>query len=154
MGPAGSGGPSGEAEQGRRGFVLGSPGKGSWLDMLLSRMAAGNERAISWRKPGTRVTEITIDRVFIGSCTNGRIEDLRSAAAIARHGRAVVPAMVVPGSSSVKRQACVFVVACARGGWPMSPKRSGRIQSRASARHANLRDPGSRRLDVVRVGKA
>ena len=54
---------------------------------------------------GTRVTDIVIDQVFIGSCTNGRIEDLRKAAAIARHGRAVVPVMVVPGSAAVKRQA-------------------------------------------------
>ena len=55
--------------------------------------------------PGTRVTDITIDQVFIGSCTNGRIEDLRAAAAIARRGKAVVPAVVVPGSSAVKEQA-------------------------------------------------
>jgi 3-isopropylmalate/(R)-2-methylmalate dehydratase large subunit len=56
-------------------------------------------------KPGTRLTDIAIDRVFIGSCTNGRIEDLRAAAQVARHGRAVVPALVVPGSAAVKRQA-------------------------------------------------
>jgi 3-isopropylmalate/(R)-2-methylmalate dehydratase large subunit len=55
--------------------------------------------------PGTPITDIVIDQVFIGSCTNGRIEDLRAAAAIARHGRAVVPVVVVPGSMSVKRQA-------------------------------------------------
>ena len=56
-------------------------------------------------KPGTRLTDIVIDRVFIGSCTNGRIEDLRAAAQVARRGRAVVPALVVPGSAAVKRQA-------------------------------------------------
>ena len=56
-------------------------------------------------KPGTRLSEVPIGRVFIGSCTNGRIEDLRAAAQIARLGRAVVPAFVVPGSRSVKRQA-------------------------------------------------
>ena len=56
-------------------------------------------------KPGTRLSEVRIDSVFIGSCTNGRIEDLRAAADIARRGRAIVPSFVVPGSRSVKRQA-------------------------------------------------
>ncbi|HLJ19991.1 MAG TPA: 3-isopropylmalate dehydratase large subunit, partial [Stellaceae bacterium] len=58
-------------------------------------------------KPGTRLAEIPVQRVFIGSCTNGRIEDLRAAAAIAK-GRKVakgVNAMVVPGSGLVKHQA-------------------------------------------------
>ena len=55
--------------------------------------------------PGMRVTDIAIDQVFIGSCTNGRLEDLRAAAAVARNGRAIVPAIVVPGSQEVKRQA-------------------------------------------------
>ena len=57
--------------------------------------------------PGQRMTDIAIDVVFIGSCTNGRIEDLRAAAAVAR-GRKVssgVRALVVPGSGLVKRQA-------------------------------------------------
>jgi len=56
---------------------------------------------------GTRMTDVDIDRVFIGSCTNARIEDLRAAAAVAR-GHAVsenVHAMVVPGSGQVKLQA-------------------------------------------------
>ena len=58
-------------------------------------------------KPGLRLTDIRIDKVFIGSCTNSRIEDLRAAAAIAR-GRQVadnVYAMVVPGSGLIKEQA-------------------------------------------------
>ena len=58
-------------------------------------------------KAGTRLEDVSIDRVFIGSCTNSRIEDLRAAARIAR-GRKVsthVRAMVVPGSQAVKDQA-------------------------------------------------
>jgi 3-isopropylmalate/(R)-2-methylmalate dehydratase large subunit len=55
--------------------------------------------------PGTPLRDVAIDRVFIGSCTNSRIEDLRAAAQVARRGKAVVPAWVVPGSGTVKRQA-------------------------------------------------
>lgn len=70
---------------------------------------AAVERALKYMdlKPGQKLTDITIDRVFIGSCTNGRIEDLRAAAEVAR-GRKVaqgVSAMVVPGSGMVKEQA-------------------------------------------------
>lgn len=54
---------------------------------------------------GTRLTDIPVDMVFIGSCTNGRIEDLRAAAAVLAGQRARVPGLVVPGSETVKRQA-------------------------------------------------
>jgi len=58
-------------------------------------------------EPGVKIRDIKLDRVFIGSCTNGRIEDLREAAAVVK-GRKVVEtigAMVVPGSTLVKKQA-------------------------------------------------
>src|SRR6266436_1634543 len=58
-------------------------------------------------EPGTRVEEIPVDRVFIGSCTNSRLEDLRAAARVAKghHVNPNVRAMVVPGSQAVKHAA-------------------------------------------------
>lgn len=70
----------------------------------------GMERALRYMglQPNTPITEIKLDRVFIGSCTNARIEDLRAAAAMIK-GRKVAPslkqALVVPGSGLVKQQA-------------------------------------------------
>lgn len=73
-------------------------------------------RAQTWRnalaymdlQPGAKITDIQLDKVFIGSCTNARIEDLRAAAAVLR-GKTLAPniklAMVVPGSGLVKKQA-------------------------------------------------
>ena len=55
--------------------------------------------------PGKKLTRIAIDRIFIGSCTNARIEDLRAAAAVLTGRKSKVPGLVSPGSSSVKRQA-------------------------------------------------
>jgi 3-isopropylmalate/(R)-2-methylmalate dehydratase large subunit len=54
---------------------------------------------------GQRLSDIVVDRVFIGSCTNARIEDLRQAATVLAGRRSKVPGLVAPGSSSVKRQA-------------------------------------------------
>jgi 3-isopropylmalate/(R)-2-methylmalate dehydratase large subunit len=55
--------------------------------------------------PGDRLEAVRVDRVFIGSCTNARLEDLRAAAAVLKGRRSVVPGLVSPGSSAVKRQA-------------------------------------------------
>src|SRR5690554_2655978 len=73
-----------------------------------------NKRASKWRaldymglKPGTKITDIPVERIFIGSCTNGRIEDLRAAAAVIGDRKVAdgVNAMVVPGSGLAKAQA-------------------------------------------------
>ena len=67
------------------------------------------ERALAYQglQAGTPITDIAVDRVFIGSCTNGRIEDLRAAAEAIKGGRVAegVSAMIVPGSGLVKQQA-------------------------------------------------
>ena len=74
-----------------------------------------NKRSSKWRalkymglEPGTKITDIKLDTIFIGSCTNGRIEDLRNVARIVK-GKTVSPtlkrAMIVPGSGLVKAQA-------------------------------------------------
>jgi 3-isopropylmalate/(R)-2-methylmalate dehydratase large subunit len=70
----------------------------------------GMERALAYMglKPRTPIQDIRIDKVFIGSCTNSRIEDLRAAAAVAKGRRVAATikvAMVVPGSGLVKAQA-------------------------------------------------
>jgi 3-isopropylmalate/(R)-2-methylmalate dehydratase large subunit len=56
-------------------------------------------------KPGMALSDITVDTVFIGACTNSRIEDMRAAAAVAKGRRAKVRTLVVPGSGLVKKQA-------------------------------------------------
>ncbi len=90
---------------------------------------AGMRRQLDYMalEPGTPLDGLKIDRVFIGSCTNARLPDLRDAAAVLRGGRAVVPGLVVPGSTPVKRQAeaegldAVFRAAGWSGGRPAAP---------------------------------
>lgn len=82
------------------------PSPGDFADETEQKTAA---RALEYMglQGGTPITDIRIDRAFIGSCTNGRIEDLRAAAAVVRGYRVAghVSAMVVPGSGRVKIQA-------------------------------------------------
>src|SRR5438876_364453 len=65
------------------------------------------ERALAYMglTAGSPLTDIVVDRVFIGSCTNSRLDDLRAAAQVVKGRRAVVPAWIVPGSGLVKRAA-------------------------------------------------
>ena len=72
----------------------------------LDRQASAQE-ALNYMglQPGSKISDIVIDRIFIGSCTNGRIEDLRDAANLLRGKRAKIPGLISPGSTSVKAQA-------------------------------------------------
>jgi 3-isopropylmalate/(R)-2-methylmalate dehydratase large subunit len=82
------------------------PDPNSYADET-DRMAVEDALHYMGLKPGTKIQDIHIQHVFIGSCTNGRIEDLRAAAQVIRGQKvaAGVRALVVPGSKAVKRQA-------------------------------------------------
>jgi 3-isopropylmalate/(R)-2-methylmalate dehydratase large subunit len=87
-----------------------NPGMVASIDDVVPEPAdEAAERALAYMalEPGTPIRVIAVDRVFIGSCTNSRIEDLRAAAAVVRgqHVHPSVRAMVVPGSAQVKAQA-------------------------------------------------
>ena len=83
------------------------PSPDSFADQS-KRDAAAKSLAYMGLTPGTRLAEVPVENIFIGSCTNSRIEDLRAAAAVL-NGRRIAPgikqALVVPGSGLVKRQA-------------------------------------------------
>lgn len=92
-------------------MVVGVDGKVPSLDLAKNDVQRGDwERAYTYMglTPNTPISDIAIDKVFIGSCTNSRIEDLRAAAAVAK-GKHIAPnvklALVVPGSGLVKAQA-------------------------------------------------
>lgn len=92
-------------------MVVGVDGKVPSLDLAKNEVQRGDwERAYAYMglTANTPINEINIDKVFIGSCTNSRIEDLRAAAAVAK-GKHIAPnvklALVVPGSGLVKAQA-------------------------------------------------
>jgi len=91
-----------------------NPGMVAPIDGSIPELSKNGDRVLMERmleymdlKPGTRIENISVDRVFIGSCTNSRLEDLRAAARVAKGYRVSpgVRAMIVPGSQSVKRAA-------------------------------------------------
>ena len=94
-----------------------NPGQVIAIDQIVPRLNSFNdpverasaEKALAYMglTEGVNLTDITIDKVFIGSCTNSRIEDLRAAAKIAKGHKVAshVQAIVVPGSGPVKAQA-------------------------------------------------
>jgi 3-isopropylmalate/(R)-2-methylmalate dehydratase large subunit len=69
------------------------------------RRGMAEQLAYMGLRPGTALDGLRVERVFIGSCTNGRLADLRAAAAVLRGRRASVPGLVVAGSAAVKRAA-------------------------------------------------
>ena len=93
------------------------------------RRAAEPSLAYMGLKGGEKITDIALDRVFIGSCTNARIEDLRAVARVVagKHVNANVNAMVVPGSGLVKEQAEaegldeIFLAPASNGASPAAP---------------------------------
>jgi len=91
------------------GMVAPVTGRVPEIDTLHDGDRRATELALRYMglEPGRKIEDITIDRVFIGSCTNSRIEDLRAAARVAKghHVSSKVRAMVVPGSQAIKRAA-------------------------------------------------
>jgi 3-isopropylmalate/(R)-2-methylmalate dehydratase large subunit len=76
--------------------AVGDPGRRESMARALAYMGL---------QPGTPLSDIAVHRVFIGSCTNSRLDDLRAAARVVQGRRAVVPAWIVPGSGLIKRAA-------------------------------------------------
>ena len=77
------------------------------FDDAVKKKACDSALAYMGLKPGTRITDVAVDMVFVGSCTNSRIEDIRAAARVARGTKVAdgVTALLVPGSYQVKQQA-------------------------------------------------